>query len=107
MKYEPKILYNPTNEKIEFMHSHRIYQFAPGEKKNMDGFVAHLALKVVNTGLKEYDPQSDVAETSDMAYDKMSWKDLVSLGSKSGIFKPGMKKAELIRKLVEADGQEA
>lgn len=111
MEYRPKILYNPKDRVVEVMWAHQTFTFEPGEKKQVPGHVARHALLDVNTGLKEYEPDEEgnmpETQSSGVAYDKMEWKRLVSLGSKEGVFKPGMKKAELIRKLTEADGQEA
>ena len=105
MAYKSKILYNPTNKPIEFMWAHTVYTLKPGEKRQFEGHLAYHALFDVNTGLKVYEPNEEgvMPKTSGLAYDKMAWKDLVALGSQEGVFKPGMKKAELIRLLEEKD----
>lgn len=109
MIYEPKIIFNPTNKPIEFMHSGTVYIFKPGEKKNLEGFVAYHVLNHVNSELKEYEPEGDDDKvlSSDVAYDKMPWRDLVALASKRGLFKPGTGKDEVITALLEADEQGA
>ncbi len=104
MRYKPKILFNPTSEEIEFMCGGLIYIFKPGEKKNLDGFPAHHALVEVNTGLVEYEGQESEPIESDL--NEMPWKQLVSLASTEGVFKPGMKKEELIKAMEEKDGKE-
>ena len=105
MNYEPKILFNPKNEKVEFLYDHQSYVFEPGEKKNLNGEVAWHALRLTNTGLKEYVPETDdiSVTSSDVAYDKMPWGELISLASERGLFKPGMGKAATVKALAEAD----
>lgn len=102
MTYEPRILFNPKSEPVEFRYGGIIYIFNPGEKKLVEPEVAKHALKYVNTGLKVYE-EGDDAFTGGIAYDKLPWKELVSMASKRGIFKPGMSKDALLRKLKEAD----
>ena len=102
--YQPKILFNPKNETVEFMCGGLAYIFMPGEKKSLDGFPAHHALKETNTGLVEYEGQESGPIESDL--NEMPWKQLVSLASTEKIFRPGMKKEEIIRALEEKDGQE-
>lgn len=107
MNYEPKIIFNPTNKEIEFMQGGQIYIFKPGEKRLLDGFVAYHALSHVKSALREYEPDTDdeVVSSSDVAYDKMPWREVVALASKRGIFKPGMARDEAIRLLAELDEQ--
>lgn len=116
MIYEPKVLYNPTDKKIEFMCNRITYIFKPYEKKVLEGFPAFHALHHVNTGLVEYSiegaPQAVKEEfvlpqDEEVAYDKLPWRKLVSLGSARGIFAPGMGKEDLIEKLKESDGSKA
>jgi hypothetical protein len=104
---EPKILYNPKDSVVEFMCGGKTFIFQPGEKRNLDGFVADHALRFVNTGLKEYIPGKDEEiKTSGVAYDTMPWKKVVSIASARGVFKPGVSKKEVIKALEELDGQE-
>jgi hypothetical protein len=105
MNYEPKIIFNPNNKEVEFMYDHQSYVFGPGEKKNLNGSVAWHALRMVNAGLKEYVPETDDAlvESTNIAYDKMPWKEVVALASARGLFKPGMLKTEVLKALAEAD----
>jgi hypothetical protein len=111
MNYPPKILYNPKSEVVTFMCDHQSYVFQPGEKKNLEGFAAHHALKVANTGLQEYvvDEEGNLPyiASSDVAYDKMPWRELVSMGSARDLFKPGMGREELTKLLIDLDDQEA
>lgn len=102
MIYEPRILFNPKSEKVEFMYGGMVYIFGPGEKKMLPPEVAKHALKYVNTGLKVYE-EGDDAFTGGIAYNKLPWKELVSMASARGIFKPGMSKEALLRLLKEAD----
>lgn len=106
MIYKPKVLYNPSEERVEFRCGGESHVFEPGEKQNLDGFVAHHALTEVNTGLKEYIPGEGDVKVSNVAYDRMPWRKIVSLASERGVFKPKMTKEETIQALVEADEQE-
>lgn len=107
MEYQPKIIFNPTDEEQEFMYDHRVYVFKPFEKRNLNGEAAFHVLKHVNGPLKEYVPgdENNVVE-SNVAYDKMKYRDLVSLASKRGVYEFKMKKDQIIAALEEADGQE-
>lgn len=107
MSYEPKVLYNPTDKKVEFMCNGICYIFLPYEKKVVEGFPAYHALNHVNTGLVVYNIEEAAVAKEGMAYDKLPWKKLVALGSKEGVFKPGMPKEDLIKALEELDGQKA
>lgn len=106
MIHKPKILYNPTNKEIEFMCGGLIHIFAPGEKRPVEGFPAYHALKEVHTGLVEYEGQEE--SKVGMDYADIPWRQLVSLASKEGIFKPGtgMTKEVLIKELERLDGEE-
>ena len=106
MTSEPKVIFNPKSEKVEFMYDHQSYVFEPGEKKLMEGWVANHALMFSKTGLKEYEPEVDGLESSNVAYDKMTWKALKTLAAEKKVFKLGMKKTEVITALVEQDAKE-
>jgi hypothetical protein len=106
---EPKILYNPKDTVVEFMCGGKTYIFQPGEKRNLEGYVADHALRFVNTGLKEYVPNFNEPEeikSSSVAYDKMPWKKVVSIASARGVFKPGVSKKEVIAALEKLDESE-
>lgn len=105
MIYEPKVIFNSGSEPVEFMQGGQIHIFKPGEKKMLDGFVAHHVLREMNGPLKEYEPGTDDESVSstNIAYDKMKWGKLVQLASERGIFKPGMDKAATVKALIEAD----
>lgn len=110
MTYEPKVLYNPTDKKIEFMCDRQVYIFKPYEKKVVEGFAAYHALNMVNTDLVDYaieevTKQEEFDYPDEVAYDKLPWRKLVSLGSAKGVFAPGMAKEELIKALEKLDGQ--
>jgi len=99
--YEPKILKNPTQEKVEFMCDGKIYQMAAGEKKPFDGFVAHHALNEVNTGLIEVGAEQKTHQISkSLELDKMSWKEL--RGIAGSVYKFGMSKKDLLKALKES-----
>ena len=102
MIHKPKILYNPTGEEIEFMCGGQLFIFAPGEKRQVEGFPAYHALNEVHTGLVEYDGQDSNPEA--LPLEDMKWRDLVSLGSKLKVFKPPMNKEQLIKAI--KDGPE-
>lgn len=108
MHNQPKVLYNPTDEPIEFRAGGSIYIFQPGEHRPIDGFAAHIALEMTHTGLIEYregveeQPLQSAAE-SDL--NKLSWVELRMRGAKAGFYKPGMKKDEVIQKLLAHEGK--
>jgi len=105
LNYEPKILFNPKSEPVEFMYDHQSYIFKAGEKKLLDGAVAFHAIRHADAGLKEYEPESDdiLLGSSDVAYDKMAWGKLKTLASQKKVFKLGMKKDEVIKAIIESD----
>jgi hypothetical protein len=104
-RYEPKVLYNPKPETVEFMCGGLTYIFKPGEKRNLDGFPAHHALKEVNTGLVEYEGQP--SRVSGVDYRAMKWRRLVALASAEGIrLKKGMDREKLVKALEEIDAKE-
>jgi len=45
---------------------------------------------------------SDCKVYREAMIEEMKWRDLVSMGAKIGVFKPGMKKAELIIRIVNS-----
>ena len=109
MNYEPKIIFNPTKEQREFWYGGRVFVFGPGEKKLLNGEEADHVLRYINGPFKEYEPTTDDAlvESSNVAYDKMPWREIVSLASERGLFTPGTTKKEVIKLLIEADEQRA
>jgi len=109
MNYEPQIIFNPNNKEVEVMYDRKITKFAPGEKKHLDGGLAYFAVNNFKGGLKVYEPDGDddKAQFSSIAYDKMPWREIVSLASAKGFFKPGMGRKEAVKLLAESDGQGA
>ena len=101
MTHQPKTLFNPTSSVVEFMCGGRTYVFPPGHKELMEGFVAYHALKQENTGLVEYDGQDSTPNS--LPLNDMPWRALISLGSKLGVFQPGMRREELIRAIKDGD----
>jgi hypothetical protein len=98
----PKILFNPNNKDVEFMFDHLVYVFRPGEKKFLDYDVAIHGLGS-GCGVIEYDGSSEAKFSEGIAYDKMPWRELVSVASKRGLFKPPMAREEVIKAMEEAD----
>ena len=84
---EPKKFYNPTNKVVEIMYNRKLYFFQPHQSRTMNGDVATHILQNVNSPLVEGGGRS--------------WKELQAEGRKRGIYKVGMKKAELERLLNE------
>jgi hypothetical protein len=92
MHNEPKILFNPTNEPIEFRAGGTIYIFQPGEHRPVDGFAAHIALEMTNTGLIPYveGTESEPLKSAEEAeLDKLSWSQLRLKAAQLGVYKPG------------------
>ena len=103
MSYEPKMVVNPTNKTVEFRYDSKPYIFEPHEKRILEGAVADHALKRHGRIFKEFS-EGDVIEVSDVNYAELPWKKLVSIGSKAGVFKPGMPREDLEEALYEQDG---
>ena len=99
-----QILFNPKDTVVEFMCNHQVYIFQPGEKKLLDKAVAFHALHYANAGLLPYDGTLEVSGAID--YGKMPWRQVVSMASKRGLFKPGMSREE-INKILEEDDKRA
>jgi hypothetical protein len=101
------LLFNPKDTRVEFMCDRQIYIFEPGEKQLVEDFVANNALHLTNTGLKVCEPEDEVkAKTiEDIGYETMPWKQLVSMASARGLFKPGTLRATLIENLKEEDAR--
>lgn len=97
------IILNPKNEQVEFMHNHIVYVFRAGEKKLLDDAPAKHALKESKAGLVVYDGSMDEGVVGEIDYASMPWKEVVSMASKRGVFKPGMKKDDVYRALKDAD----
>ena len=84
------VLYNPTDEKVKFCYGGKWEYFDPKESKTFPEHKAMHAIKRAKVPLVEYNPSYDNEMTStDMNYSEMPWKNLVSLGSARGIYKPG------------------
>ena len=107
MTCEPIILFNPKSEKVSFMHDRQSYVFEPGEKRLMGGVIADYALRFVNCGLKKYEPgaDDDLVASTNIAYTRMPWRQLITLASERKLFKTGMNKEETVKALVNADEQ--
>ena len=102
--YRPTTLFNPKGEVVEVMSRGQIIIFQPGEKKLVEGVDAYHLLQEVNCGLVEYDGQD--SNPKELPLNDMPWRELVSLGSKLGVFKPPMNKEQLIAVIKEVDEQE-
>lgn len=98
-----KILFNPQGKHIEFRYDGRVFQFAPGEKQNLEDAVANHALKTVNTGLVEYDPAVHKSYVGNLDYNAMPWRQLLKHASEIGVFRPGMRKKEVLEAILELE----
>ena len=105
MRYEPGILFNPTNEEKEFMYGGVVYVFKPGEKRMVNKEVVTHVRKKVNTEIREYNPETDdeAVEASDVDYEKMRYGQLKSLAIEKGLWSIGMNKKDIIEALIKAD----
>jgi hypothetical protein len=95
MVYQPKVLFNPSDKDVEFKCRGISYFLKSKESKLFDGYIAEHALKRVNTGFVEYNPEEHVEESTSIDYSAMPWKKLVSLGAQKGVFSPGMQRKAL------------
>ena len=107
MIYRPMIIFNPRSTPVEFMYDHQVQQLGPGEKKLFDGEIAYHALNHVKAGLKEYVPSEDdaIVASTNIAYTRMPWKELITLASERKLFHTGMNKLQTVKALVEADAK--
>ena len=103
MIYKASMLYNPKDVGVEWRVDGKCYFLGPKEAATFDGDVVKQALKYTNTGLEIYDPKN-VTEVKPSGYDKLPWRELVSIASKEGVFQPGMQKKAVIEAL-EKHGQ--
>ena len=100
------ILYNPNDFPVEFRYDGKVYIVTPHASQTFSDKVADHALKRSKVPLVEYSPIYDKEMlATDMDYGAMTWGQLKSLGSARRIFKPGMKKEELLAGLDEYDRQ--
>jgi len=99
MNYEPKLLENRTDKKVEFFSGGRLFIFLPGEKKILEGLDAYHALNMVNTGLTEVGVEQKM--NTELPLDNMSWNQLRKMSDKSGkkIYQMGMSKERLIEEI--------
>lgn len=99
MNYEPKLLENRKDKKVEFFSGGKLFIFMPGEKKILEGLDAYHALHMVNTGLTEVGLEQKM--NTDIPVDKMSWNQLRLMSDKQGnkIYKMGMSRESLIEEI--------
>lgn len=95
--YPPKVLKNPSDQRIEFLCGGRLYVMEPGEEREFDGIVAYHALHMVNTGFVEVSESEEKEEIGEL--DKMKWADLLKEAGKYSWFKPGMNRQQLVEAL--------
>lgn len=107
MRYEPKILVNRTGKVVEFKCGGVTYIHQKGKKKPYEGFPAHHALHVTNTGLEEYiegeapvkskkkPSKKNVIVTREELM-KTPWKTLLKIIGKKKKFTPGMNKEQIV-----------
>lgn len=108
MHTEPKTLFNPTSEPIEFRADGKLYIFAPGEHRAIDGFAAHIALDMSHTGLVVYVEgveQAPLKSADESELDKLTWVELRTKGAKAGLYKAGMSRKELTQHLIDHEGK--
>lgn len=115
MRYEPKVLINRTGEVVEFKCGGTTYIHKPKRKKPYEGFVAHHALHVTNTGLEEVGGKvnkkiirkSEVLEETLQANKmveimskqelmELPWKQLLKKIGARKKFKPGMNREQIV-----------
>ena len=104
------MLHNPTDVEKEWRYDGESHILGPGEKDIFEGVVANHALKEDGLGIVKFiskDMQPEVVVVADnVDYNTLKWRDLVRIASDSGVFKPGMKKDEVLKALKEMDEQD-
>lgn len=100
------ILYNPSKKSVEFMFGGRVFIMAGGEIRDFPIEVAEHALNRSKVGLVEYSQcyEKEVVR-SDIRYEDMPWRNLVSMASGRKIFKPGMPREKVIEALYGSEGR--
>ena len=71
-----------------------------GLNKLDPGTLNKLELNLIS-GLKVYELDDEKNSTGKIAYDKMPWREVVSMASQKGLFKPGMGKEAVLKALIE------
>ena len=80
-------IFNPTNKEVVFLHGGMGEIIGPGEVREIDDRLRVFFLEQARElGLVEYSGQIAV---TNIDYKAMPWRELVSLASKRGVFKPG------------------
>ena len=96
------ILFNPTNNPIEFRHGGVTYIFKPKESRNLPDLVAEHAINRAKVPLVEHTPMYDKQVAfSDTAYSEIPWRKLVQMASARKIFKPGTPRAQVEKDMEE------
>jgi len=99
-------LYNPSDEKVEFLIGGVRYIMDARESREFPNEVAKHALTRSRVGLVEYHPAYDNKMLkTDMDYTTLPWRKLVTLASTRKIFVPGMVRADLEKAMIDYDTQ--
>ena len=97
-------LFNPNDFKVEFIYGGKRGSMDPQESREFSEAEVEYILERFKAPLVKYHPIHDKKITkTDMDYDTMAWKDLVSLASARRLFKPGTPKQEVLDKLRDYD----
>jgi hypothetical protein len=104
------ILYNPSEEEQRFYYGHIPYVFRSKESRTLPDEVGKWGLKRGNRNLVEYSPVYDEEMlVTDMNYDTMPWKKVISLASARGLYGPrmGLKRERVLELLKQYDDTKA
>lgn len=100
------ILFNPTEVEQKFYYNAYPYVFKPKESKTLPDFVAEFGLKRGNKNLVKYTALYDKQVlVTDINYDTMPWKQVISLASARKLFQVGkhFTREDLVAKLKDYD----
>jgi len=94
-----RTLRNPTEDRINFIHSGIEYTVGAFSEEPFPDKVAEHCLRHVNNALEEVEESVETVETPSGTpdYDNMSWNELRK--SSGGVYKAGMTRVELLERL--------
>jgi len=100
------IIYNPTDKPIEFRYGGAVEIIRPNESVTMSDAKGKYVLDPRKTkGLVKYSDVPHVEEEiGDTDYVNMPWRELIKRASARGLFRPGMKKEQVIEIMEDYDG---
>lgn len=98
MIHQPKMLYNPTDEKIEVFYNSNLLIFKPKESQMVEGNAAYQILHNQRTGLREVEVVPQVDDPNKSIHN-MSYLEIRKQVQELDLWKKDMKKEDMIEVL--------